>query len=147
MNNNINLIVVSILKTLGVSTVLSLSGWYFFELDLIECYVVTTTLQFVVFYMWNSYVSYQTNINIEKQETIRLQSYDTQGVDATCAYCNNLNFVPVRFDDINTFECNECGKMNSIYIDITVARSGEDMSKKDISLSKFDNISQEANND
>lgn len=147
MNSNISLIVVSILKTLGVSTILSITGWYFLDLKLIECYIVTTLLQFVIFYMWNSYVSYQTNINIERQETIRLQSYDIQGVDASCAYCNKLNFVPVRFNESNTFECTECGKMNSVYVDITVARSGEDMSKRDISLSKFNNISQDTDNE
>lgn len=45
-----------------------------------------------------------------------------QGTDVTCAHCNAAAFIPIRFDDDNSFNCEVCGKSNSVYVDVTTAQ-------------------------
>lgn len=66
------------------------------------------------------------------EETKRLELYAMQGTDVTCAHCNAAAFVPVRFDEDNSFDCDVCGKSNSVYIDVTTTQKttvGADTSK------------------
>lgn len=57
-----------------------------------------------------------------QEETKRLDMYSMQGTDVQCAYCRQINFIPIRFDEDNNFECESCGKKNSVYVDVTTTQ-------------------------
>ena len=45
-----------------------------------------------------------------------------QSSEATCAYCGTANVIPIRFDEDNAFECNNCDSQNSVYVAIETAQ-------------------------
>jgi len=57
------------------------------------------------------------------EETERIKQYTAVGTDVGCAYCGESNYIPVRMDIENNFKCVVCEKENSVYVDITVART------------------------
>ena len=71
------------------------------------------------------------------EETKRIEAYAQQGVDAACAYCNDMNYIPIRMDDDNTFDCGSCGKTNAVYIDVTVAQKTDIINKQNLSVSSY----------
>lgn len=140
-------ILLSLLKTLTVSGLISATGWYFFNLPPVDCGVVAFISQIAFFYIWNSYIEYRLRYNESVQETARIESYNMQGVEARCAHCNSINFIPIRFDDNNQFQCTECDKTNSVYIDVTIAQSADVLNKKAISVGNFNGDRQSAINE
>lgn len=127
----------SLLKTSVVSLIVSGLLLLVFNLNMLHWFVITFLLQIVFFYAWNSYVDLRLRIEEKEQETKRLEMYESQGVDATCAYCNNDNYIPVRFDQDNEFECEHCGKINSVYVDITVAQKTAILDRQNISVNSY----------
>ena len=67
-------IINSLLKTVTVSVVIALIAQLLFEQDAVMWFVVSFLGQFVLFYMWNSYVSYKLNLDINRQETERIKA-------------------------------------------------------------------------
>ena len=125
-------IINSLLKTVTVSVVIALIAQLLFEQDAVMWFVVSFLGQFVLFYMWNSYVSYKLNLDINRQETERIKAFESQGVDVKCAHCNSVNYIPIRMDEDNGFECAACGKTNAVYVDVTVAQQTEFIDKRKV---------------
>ena len=63
--------------------------------------------------------------------------FSQQGVEVNCAHCNQPSFVPVRMDEENEFTCEQCGKHNSIYIDITVAQKAQLIDRDRLSVTSY----------
>ena len=74
---------------------------------------------------------------MEREETKRIATYSQQGVTAECAHCRMTNFIPIRMDEINEFTCDECGKPNSVYVDITVAQKAALIDRENLSISSY----------
>ena len=124
----------SLLKTATVSAMIASCARLIFEQDPTGWFIVSFLGQFVLFYIWNSYVSYRLNLDMNRQETERIKAFESQGVDVNCAHCNSGNYIPVRFDQDNTFECVSCGKSNVVYVDVTVAQQTQFIDKQNLSL-------------
>lgn len=137
MNNILKTIILSILKTSLVSAVLMATLYMFFSVDLIVGFTCTYLLQLICFYIWNTYVQYRLTVVQAEQETQRIVAYSAQGIDVKCAHCSTSQFVPIRMDTDNTFECDSCGEGNSIYIDVVVARSGDKVGKNAMSVGSY----------
>lgn len=122
-----------ILKSIGitilVSCIVTLTCYYAFMIDPIRCFVSTTLIQFIFFYILNSYIEYKMRLNLEEQETERLKYYSSQGSTLQCASCKADNFVPVYLDRDNEFTCDNCETKNSIYVNITVAQKTKTVTK------------------
>lgn len=125
-------IINSLLKTVTVSVVIALIAQLLFKQDAVMWFVVSFLGQFVLFYMWNSYVSYKLNLDINRQETERIKAFESQGVDVKCAHCNSVNYIPIRMDEDNGFECAACDKTNAVYVDVTVAQQTEFIDKRKV---------------
>lgn len=130
-------ILTSLAKTLLVSTVFASAGWYLLQYPLLEGIVIVTLIQIIIFFVWNSYMEYRLRVNESIQETQRVVEYSKQGAEVQCAHCNALNFIPIRLDEENKFECDACGKPNAVYIDITVAQSATGINKKFLSVGSY----------
>ena len=130
-------ILFSLVKTVIVSGLLTGLGHYIFKYPLVDTFIVVTILQFVLFYFWNSYIQVTLQKNAAAEETSRIETFYTQGVDAPCAYCNHINYVPVRMDRDNNFECEACGKGNAMYVEVTVAQQATPLEKQALSISSY----------
>lgn len=125
----IQTILLSILKTLTVSAILSGLFIYYTSYTFVDVFVTTIILQFVLFYIWNTYTQYKLRLVQEVEETKRTEMYTQQGVTVECAHCKSMNYIPIRMDQENGFDCEDCGRSNSVYIDVTVARKTEIVDK------------------
>ena len=125
-------ILTSLGKTLIIAGILTSIINYFTGADVIETFTALVCIQFVVSYVWKSIARFLLESRMMNEETKRLELYAMQGTDVTCAHCNASAFIPVRFDDDNSFDCEVCGKSNSVYVDVTTAQKttvGADTSK------------------
>jgi len=130
-------IILSLIKTVAVATALSLIISHAFSLVFLDWFLVCIAAQFIMFYMWNSFLEYRLNVAREREETERITSFMEQGVDAICAYCNASNFIPIKLDDDNEFNCTECNKDNSVYVDITIAQKTQIIDKQSLNVSSY----------
>ena len=130
-------ILLSLSVTAVVSTVCSTLTYYIFGVEFIRSFVVAFLLQLVVFYLWNSLMQVIMTSRVEVERTKQAELLSQQGVDANCAYCGNMNFIPMRMDETNDFKCQNCGKMNSVYVDVTIAQQTEILNKKTLSISAY----------
>ena len=133
----ISSILTSLFKTTTVSVVVALVAKLMFEQSPTPWFIVTFLGQFVLFYVWNSYMSYRFRLDINQQETERIKAFETQGVNVNCAHCSTTNYIPVRFDEDNKFDCDACGKTNAVYVDVTVAQPTQFLDKQNISINSI----------
>lgn len=122
-------ILFSILKTLTVSSIFGGLFVYYTTYTFVDVFITSIIIQFVFFYLWNTYTQYKLRLVQEIEETKRAELYTQQGVTVECAHCKSVNYIPVRMDQENGFDCEDCGKSNSVYIDVTVARKTEIVDK------------------
>jgi hypothetical protein len=127
-------ILTSLGKTLIIAGVLTSIINYFTGAGYIETFTALICVQFVISYVWKSIARFILENKMMDEETKRLELYAMQGTDVTCAHCNAAAFIPVRFDDDNSFDCEVCGKPNSVYVDVTTTQKttvGADTTKID----------------
>ena len=93
--------------------------------------------QFMFFYLWNTLLSQLQTNSIRKEETERIVAYQQQGVTVNCAHCNQPNYIPIRMDIDNEFECESCGKSNAVYIDVTIAQKSQSLDRSIWSISSL----------
>ena len=72
-----------------------------------------------------------TAINNKKLENERIAEFSKQGTMVDCEYCGEPNFVPIRLDKKNTFECLSCKKTNAVYVDISATRITDPMTAEE----------------
>ena len=122
----------SLIKTLLIAGILTSIINYFTGAGYIETFTALICIQFVASYIWKSAARFILESKLIDEETKRLELYAMQGTDVTCSHCNAAAFIPVRFDEDNSFDCEMCGKPNSVYLDVTTAQKttvGGDTSK------------------
>lgn len=131
----------SILTSLLITAIVSLIGGstlsYLTDYNIIKCIVLLFVLQVIFFYIWNSVSQSILTFKLEQEQTKQAEYFSQQGVEASCSHCNSVNFVPVRMDQDNEFDCTNCGKSNSVYIDIVVAQKAQLIDKQQLSVSSY----------
>ena len=73
-----------------------------------------------------------TVTKIKELHIQELAEYAKQGMNLKCASCGKESFIPLRFDEHNTFDCPHCNSANAVYMNITVARETTMMNQKPI---------------
>lgn len=131
----------SIITSLIITTVVSLIGGttlsYLTDYNIIKCIVLFFVVQVIFFYIWNSVSQSILTFRLEQEQTKQAEYFSQQGVEASCAHCNSINFVPVRMDQDNEFNCSSCGKSNSVYIDVVIAQKAQLIDKQQLSVSQY----------
>jgi hypothetical protein len=112
----------SILLTLLVGAVLGTSIAYIGSLSYTKSIVGTVLGQFIFFAFYNRYRARKDAAAFTAEMTTRIKEFSKQGIDTECAFCTAPQFVPIRFDRDNEFECTECGKTSALYITVTSAQ-------------------------
>ena len=130
-------ITVSLLITAIVSVCVAGLLKYLIDFDFLKGLTISFVSQLVIFYTWNTILQAYMRMQFEKEQTQQAEFFSKQGVEVTCAHCNSVNYIPVFMDQDNDFDCESCGKSNSVYIDITVAQQTDITDKQSLSVNKF----------
>jgi len=99
-------------------------------------------LQFIIGYIINTTTQTYIAIRNKSLENERLKEFSKQSTELSCAFCAKSTIVPIRLDDDNEYVCPHCGKKNSIYMNITVARSTTPMNVSPLSKSMVEDDKQ-----
>lgn len=138
----------NILKSLGITAAVSLvlGGliYYLLGYPLLKSIVSVGAAQIIFFYIYNSITQLILSIRFEQEQTQQAEYFSKQGVDVTCAHCSNANFIPISMSEVNEFECQVCGKQNSVYVDITVAQKTDIVDKQSVTINSFNKQKQDA---
>mgnify|MGYP003323479493 CR=1 FL=1 len=114
-----------ILKSLGIvlsiSTLLATTSYYMFNISFTGVFITGTVLQLVCSYFINSWIEARTINESANRDADLIKEFNKQGTEVPCAYCGEVNYIPIRTDLPNDFTCGKCGKENAVYISITAA--------------------------
>lgn len=115
----------NIIKSLSLVTMVSTSVAYFaytIQINPWSVFVLTVILQLLGYNLIKYYRDTRLVKHILEMETREIESFEKQGMELECAHCRTLTYVPIRFNEQNTFTCPACDKSNSLYLNVTVAR-------------------------
>jgi len=110
----------SILRSLVITCFVSGGIAYFataFNIDFIKAFILACLTQLAIWQVINHF----SNIKLKQIQQKGQEIEAMQFLPISCAGCKTSNMVPVRLDYKNSFECNDCKKTNSVYIDISTA--------------------------
>ena len=80
-------------------------------------FIVSTILQFLFFYFYNSIITYVTRMKLEKENLEAIKLINTNNVLINCEACKKLNTVRVDLTTTNQFECAHCKAENVLNIE------------------------------
>lgn len=126
--NNIFAFLKSIFFTIVVALFVSITTYYLTNKNFtISCWMFLTCiiLQIVIAYYLSTLIEARNAEMVVQQQKIFLNSSSKRvPITLTCAYCNNLNIVPISFDneDANNFICKTCNNPNKTLVSFTTAR-------------------------
>ena len=75
--------------------------------------------------------------NNKKLENERIKEFTKQGLSVNCAICSAENFIPIRLDTSNSFECQACGQQNAVYINVTTAQTTTPLDTTPVSITSY----------
>ena len=101
-------------------------------------------LQFIVSYFFNTWTDLKNNRELADREADLLKEFNKQGAEVPCAYCGELNYIPIRTDVPNDYECGKCNKENAVYISITGAQKTNPLQADPLEVMAYNTQLQEA---
>ena len=124
-----SLFLVGVVSSIGglISQYYGYDFWYAFAL--------ITVVQIVISYCFNTTVSAYAALKNKALENERLKLYSMQSAELKCAFCGEVSVVPIRLDIDNEYHCPSCNERNSVYLNLTVARSTTPMSVNPLTTS------------
>ena len=114
----------SVLITIGISSFLSLAS-HFAGMSFWWTFLVVTVIQFGLWNLIQYILEWRTAVNLRTIESNMLIELNKTTLDIPCIHCKTVNTVPIRFDQDNEFQCTDCDKTNSVYIDVEIAAKTE----------------------
>jgi len=101
-------------------------------------FIILILVQFVIGYAVNTAATSYILIRSRALEIARIESFSKQSADLKCAFCGDVSIVPIRMDTDNEYRCPNCNERNSVYLNITVARSTTPMNMNKFTTSMID---------
>ena len=83
----------SLLLVCIVSSTIAYIGYKNTSKSFVEFFIISTILQFVFFYFYNSIIAYVTRLKLEKQNLDTIQLMNTNNVLIDCSSCKKTNNV------------------------------------------------------
>ena len=137
-----------ILKSLLMVTTISAGiagvGYTMLGANFAGVFVISTVVQLALGWFVKSYnESTERKILIEQQSKLITQ-IDQEAYEAPCAYCGTVNLIPILPGEDNDFDCLECEKPNSVYVNITVAQKTVPIDARPYEITNFNENLQSA---
>ena len=138
-------IVKSLLVTFAVSSLVTVI-LYFMGFPPLKTFTIIIISLFILGFFLGQISETLAAINNKKLENDRIAEFAKQGVLIECAYCEQPNFVPIRFDIKNEFVCESCNKSNAVYVDILASRTTEPLQGDPMQIQTINTEEEEAIN-
>lgn len=105
-----------------ISSTVSTCCFYFYNINFTGVFVLTSVIQLAMSWFLRTYLtSRETQLSLETKNKM-LEQIEQEATQAPCAYCGEINLIPIIPDDNNDFNCIACGESNSVYVSITIAQ-------------------------
>jgi phage FluMu protein Com len=127
----------SILIVCVVSAICAAIANPVFGIEYHKTFTASIAIQFVIGFIASAIRDALTTTKLKELQVMEIESYAKQGMELKCAHCNTVSFVPIRFDEHNTFDCPQCNSANAVYVKVTVARETSMMNNKPVSVSSI----------
>lgn len=136
MNNDLKKIFLSLIITCVLSSLIGAASYsvgYGFLVGFIFSFIIQLSISAVS----KTIIQSKENIKAVELENNRIAELSKQGAFVECAHCGEENFIPIRLDIDNEFECTSCNKANSVYLNITVAQQTEPLDMNSLTVSTY----------
>lgn len=137
-----------VLKSLLIVTTISAGiagvGYTLLGANFVGVFVISIVIQLALGWFIKSYnESTERRLLIEQQSKLITQ-IDQEANEAPCAYCGTVNLIPILPGANNDFDCLECGKQNSVYVNITIAQKTVPIDAQPYEITNFNENLQSA---
>jgi len=114
-------IIKSLITTSVVSAAFGLAG-LLFHLSFFGVFIITTIVQFILFFIIGSFADYLGQLKLREIETQQLKEINKSFIDVECP-CDKkiVESVQIKLGERNTYVCKDCGKLNAVYLNATSA--------------------------
>jgi len=140
--------VFEIIKSLLIVTTISISiagvGYTMLGTNFLGIFVISFIIQLALGWFIKTYSeSTERKLIIEQQSNLITQ-IDQEANEAPCAYCGAVNLIPISPGTDNDFDCLECGKTNSVYVNVTIAQKTVPIDAQPYEITNFNENLQSA---
>jgi len=117
-----------------VASAVAALAW-FYDYNIQYAFILAMIVQIVIGYAVNTLSTTYINVKNKTLENERLKEFSKQSAELKCAFCSEVSIVPIRLDIDNEYVCPHCDQRNSVYVNITVARSTTPMNVSSLTTS------------
>lgn len=137
-----------IIKSLLIVTTISIGiagvGYTMLGANFLGIFVISFIIQLALGWFIKTYSeSTERKLIIEQQSNLITQ-IDQEANEAPCAYCGAVNLIPISPGTDNDFDCLECGKTNSVYVNVTIAQKTVPIDAQPYEITNFNENLQSA---
>ena len=138
------LILRSLTIVLSISTTLAAIAYYMFNITPVGVFLIATILQLIGSYFFNTWIETRGETAAAERSAELIKEFTRQGTQVPCAYCGEVNFIPIRTDLANDFACGKCDKENAVYISITAAHKTNPLQSSPLEVLSYNTQLEEA---
>lgn len=136
MSNDIKKIIISLIITCIISSLVG-AATYSIDIGFLIGFIFSFLIQLSISITLKTILQSKENIRAVELENKRIAELSKQGAFVECAHCGEDNFIPIRLDVDNEFECTSCNKNNSVYVNITIAQQTEPLDMDSLTVSTY----------
>lgn len=103
-----------------------------------QSFIVISAIQIIGANFCRKIINIIVKSKNKKLDILEAASLSEAGVDVSCAFCGEINNIPVSFSGNNDFKCIKCGKENALYLNITTAQKTDTTISSTITVNSFD---------
>ena len=115
MNDSLKVFFISSLKTAAIAAIVAGTA-FLFGGNIVLWFVLGMTGQYVLFYLFNTYIEYKAarDLRVLLNQEAQILAQNTTTV--ACAACKKESEVIVSFNQENRYTCGHCDTKNSVYL-------------------------------
>lgn len=122
LNNPVVVIaLLSLFITAFISAVIGLGG-YLITGNFIGFFALAFGIQVVIFAIINTFLQRKDTIEGVKVINEQLEALSKFTIQLACAYCKQVNAVPITLNQENRFKCGSCNQVNAVKMQFFAAQ-------------------------
>jgi hypothetical protein len=125
----------SILITIVCSSAIG-GIFYLFGGGFTKAFLLSLIGIFVLGFLFGQISETTAAINNKRLENDRIKEFVKQASIVNCSYCEESNFIPIRLDERNEFDCDKCKEKNAVHISVTSSRITTPLDKLNIDINE-----------
>ena len=112
---------IDIIRSVVITCIVSAAvSWFLtnFNIYFWSGFAFITVLQFIGWFAFSYYTKSQVETAALEFQQSLVSEISKNEIMLACKFCDHPNIVPINVDRDNEFVCEECGKINSVYMEI-----------------------------